>query len=84
MPLEHDPEKACPGLDPGVDAGFRKRSCSANKPERDDENVITLQSSAVVGTSGKAELRLADVSTSAVMGPERMCGSMNGTSPTII
>ena len=26
--VEHDPEKACPGLDPGVEAGFPTRSCS--------------------------------------------------------
>jgi hypothetical protein len=26
--LKHDPEKACPGLDPGWFPGFRERSCS--------------------------------------------------------
>src|SRR5215468_8167611 len=41
----HDPEKACPGLDPGWVPVFgkglppRKRgSCSTNKLERDDES----------------------------------------------
>ena len=29
--LEHDPEKLALGLDPGVDTGFRKRSCSNKK-----------------------------------------------------
>jgi hypothetical protein len=29
--LEHDPEKLALGLDPRVDTGFRKRSCSNNK-----------------------------------------------------
>jgi hypothetical protein len=24
QPLGHDPEKACPGLDPGVESGFPK------------------------------------------------------------
>ena len=24
--LEHDPDKACPGLDPGVETGFPQRS----------------------------------------------------------
>jgi hypothetical protein len=38
-PPEHDPEKACPGLDPGRGTGFRKRSCSNNKPERDDDSI---------------------------------------------
>ena len=42
--LEHDPEKACPGLDPGWVPVFgkglpprRRGSCSTNKLERDDE-----------------------------------------------
>src|SRR5215468_4521537 len=44
-PLEHDPEKACPGLDPGWVPVFgkglppRKRgSCSNNNLKRDDES----------------------------------------------
>jgi two-component system cell cycle response regulator DivK len=28
---ERDPEKACPGRDPGVDTGFRTRSCSNSR-----------------------------------------------------
>jgi hypothetical protein len=28
LPLEHDPEKHALGLDPRVDTGFPKRSCS--------------------------------------------------------
>src|SRR4051812_18245223 len=32
--LEHEAEKACPGLDPGG-PGFRKTSCSNNKLKRD-------------------------------------------------
>jgi aminoglycoside phosphotransferase (APT) family kinase protein len=31
--LEHDPEKACPGLDPGWMPVFGKRSCSTNKTD---------------------------------------------------
>jgi len=37
-PTEHDPEKACPGLDPGRTPVFRKRSCSNKKLERDDDS----------------------------------------------
>ena len=33
----HDPEKLALGLDPRVATGFRKRSCSMNKLERDDD-----------------------------------------------
>jgi len=33
--LEHDPEKGCPGLDPGWTSVFGERSYSANQPERD-------------------------------------------------
>src|SRR5262249_13845286 len=36
--LEHDPEKACPGLDPGWVPVFGKRSCSIKKLERDDDS----------------------------------------------
>jgi len=35
---EHDPEKACPGLDPGWEPVFGKRSCSSNKLEQDDDS----------------------------------------------
>src|SRR5262249_25880058 len=35
---KHDPEKACPGLDPGWVPVFGKRSCSTNKLERDDDS----------------------------------------------
>jgi hypothetical protein len=31
---KHDPEKPALGLDPKVDTGFRKRSCSSNKLTR--------------------------------------------------
>jgi hypothetical protein len=34
--VEHDPEKACPGLDPGWIPVFRKRSC-ATKDKHDPE-----------------------------------------------
>jgi transcriptional regulator with XRE-family HTH domain len=37
-PREHDPEKACPGLDPGCAPVFGERSCSANARERDDDS----------------------------------------------
>ena len=33
-PPEHDPEKACPGLDPGWESGFPKGSCSNKMLER--------------------------------------------------
>src|SRR5262249_14480644 len=36
--LQHDPEKACPGLDPGWVPVFGKRSCSTKKLERDDDS----------------------------------------------
>jgi hypothetical protein len=36
--FEHDPEKACPGLDPGVGTGFRTRSCSNKKLEPDSDS----------------------------------------------
>src|SRR5262249_18812650 len=36
--LEHDPEKACPGPDPGWVPVFGKRSCSTKKLERDDDS----------------------------------------------
>src|SRR5580692_8357934 len=40
--LQHDPEmipkKPALGLDPRVGTGFRKRSCSNNKIERDDDS----------------------------------------------
>src|SRR5262249_32633805 len=36
--LEHDPEKACPGLDPGWVPVFGKRSCSTKRLERDDDS----------------------------------------------
>jgi hypothetical protein len=36
--LEHDPEKHALGLDPRVDTGFPKRSCSNKKIERDDDS----------------------------------------------
>src|SRR5262249_13184901 len=36
--LEHDPEKACPGLDPGWVPVFGERSCSTNKLKRDDDS----------------------------------------------
>jgi hypothetical protein len=32
--LEHDPEKACPGLGPGWKPVFRKGLCSSKKLER--------------------------------------------------
>src|SRR5262249_34737659 len=32
--LEHDPENACPGLDPGRMPVLQKRSCSTKKSER--------------------------------------------------
>src|SRR5262245_32819123 len=35
--LERDPEKACPGLDPGCLPVLGKRLCSRKKPEQDDE-----------------------------------------------
>src|SRR5262249_15829229 len=53
LTLEHDPEKACPGLDPGLDPGWvpafeeacpRARpegSCSNNKMERDGDPKIS-------------------------------------------
>src|SRR6478752_69686 len=34
---EHDPEKACPGLDPGLAALFGQRSCSNKELERHGE-----------------------------------------------
>jgi hypothetical protein len=42
--LMHDPEKACPGRDPGWVPVFGKRSCTNKRLERDGDSkkVITL------------------------------------------
>jgi hypothetical protein len=36
--VEHDPEKACLGLDPRVVTDFPKRSCSIKNLERDNDS----------------------------------------------
>jgi BirA family transcriptional regulator, biotin operon repressor / biotin---[acetyl-CoA-carboxylase] ligase len=38
VPLEHDPEKACPAPDAGWVSVFGQRSCSNSKVERDDDS----------------------------------------------
>jgi hypothetical protein len=45
--LEHDPEKHALAK-AGVDTGFRKRSCSTNDVERDDDSKISHPALAVV------------------------------------
>jgi hypothetical protein len=46
---EHDPEKACPGLDPGWIPVSGKRSCSTNKLERDDDSKKSHLADALTG-----------------------------------
>jgi tRNA(Ile)-lysidine synthase len=38
LPLEHVPQKACPGLDPGWEPVLRKRTCSKKEVEQDDHS----------------------------------------------
>src|SRR6516162_2334535 len=56
----------------------------AIKPYQLSESTVLKPASPVVGTSGKASERVADVTASALIAPERMCGSSTETSSTII
>ena len=38
LPLEHVPQKACPGLDPGWEPALRQRTCSNKEVEQDDDS----------------------------------------------
>src|SRR5262249_25958920 len=56
----------------------------AIKPYQLSESTVLKPASPVVGTSGKASERVADATASALIAPERMCGSSTETSSTII
>jgi hypothetical protein len=49
------PNKPALGLDPRVDTGFRKRSCSTNKLEQDDDS---KKSHPALGTLGRQKASL--------------------------
>jgi hypothetical protein len=77
------PKKPAVGLDPRVDTGFRKRSCSTKRLERDDDSKKKSSRSGSENSAGIVYLQLRYSFVTFSIGMKRAAMAVCGRSPRI-